>query len=157
MAKKTRNQRRKSPQIKKAAFLAAYAECGTITRAAEIADCDRNAHNYWLEHDRAYPERFAQAERQASDRLEQEARRRAVDGLQKVKFHQGRPIMVQDPNFPNDQSKQIPYVEHEYSDMLLVVLLNANRPDKFRRNVDVTSGGKPIPVKVLQNVSMDEL
>jgi len=35
----------------KAAFLAAYAEVGNITRAAEIAGVDRTTHYKWIESD----------------------------------------------------------------------------------------------------------
>lgn len=143
MDKNLKNETPQNAHPKKAAFLAAYAECGTVTRAAEMAGLRRKTHNDWLAKDPDYVQQFAEAQEQATDRLEQEARRRAVDGLLRMKFYKGNPIMVpSDPKDPN--SELIPYVEHEYSDMLITVLLNANNPAKFRRNVDVTSGGKPV-------------
>lgn len=68
---------------KKRAFLAAYAECGTVTRAAEIAGIERNTHYVWLKDDPDYAKACEAAYEQAAERLEQEARRRAVEGVEK--------------------------------------------------------------------------
>lgn len=57
----------------------------------------------------------------AADRLEQEAIRRAVDGTNKPVFFQG----------------EIVGFEKEYSDTLLVLLLKAHKPDKYRERSDV--------------------
>lgn len=65
---------------KKRAVLAAYAEQGNLSRAVEIAGVARSMHYVWLDNDPAYATAFAEAEEQAADRLEGEARRRAFDG-----------------------------------------------------------------------------
>jgi hypothetical protein len=67
-----KNARDIATQTKKRAFLAAYAEVGTITRAAEIAGVERKSHYLWMAKDPAYVEAFAAAGEQAGDRLEQE-------------------------------------------------------------------------------------
>ena len=70
---------------KKRAFLAAFAEVGTIGRAAEAAKvCPKSAWNWRQdqgESGKVFRAAFAVAERLAGDSLEFEARRRAVDGL----------------------------------------------------------------------------
>ena len=83
--------------------------------------------------------------------MEEEARRRAVEGVAKLKFHQGQLIHIpvvdadgQPVLAENGEPKQKPYVEHEYSDTLLIFLLKGARPKKFRENMDVTSGDKPL-------------
>lgn len=43
---------------KKAAFLAAYAELGTVTHAAVRADIDRKTHNVWIRADPEYAAAF---------------------------------------------------------------------------------------------------
>ena len=58
----------------------------------------------------------------AADALELEARRRAVEGTEKPVFFQGY------------ECGRI----REYSDTLLIVLLKANRPGKFRERVEHT-------------------
>jgi len=63
---------------KQAAFLAAFAECGNVTRACEIAKVGRRTHYNWLE-DPDYEAAFSDAENQAVDALEGEARRRALE------------------------------------------------------------------------------
>jgi hypothetical protein len=119
------------------AFLAAYAECGNITLAAKMAKIDRTQHYRWLA-DPDYAEQFQAAEEQAVEMLEKEARRRAIEGLKKKKFDKnGQPII--DP----ETGEQ--YVEHEYSDTLLIFLLKGARPEKYRdrheisANVNVTA------------------
>jgi hypothetical protein len=67
-----------------AAFLAAYPEVGTITAAATAAGINRCTHIDWLESDPTYPARFAQAQDEALEVLEAEARRRAVRGVRRL-------------------------------------------------------------------------
>lgn len=156
MASKAKRASLTSSRNKKAAFLAAFAQCGVVTRAAEMAKVSRRSHSKWMLADPHYVTAFAEAEQESLDRLETAARIRAHDGLQRLKFYKGEPIMV--PSDPKDPgSPKIPYVEHEYSDTLIMFLLNGGRPEKFKHNVDMTSGGKPIAVKILRDVSMDDL
>lgn len=108
---------------KKAAFLRAFTESGSILRACRLAGVARRSHYYWLQDDPEYVEAFADAQAEAIDNLQGEAHRRAVEGVRRMRFHQGKPII--DP-----QTGQ-PYIEHEYSDALLIFLLKANMPEKF--------------------------
>ncbi len=84
---------------------------------------------------------------EAGDRLEEEAWRRAVGGTLKPVFYQG--LLCTD-------RKGQPMGVQEYSDTLLVLLLKAHRPDKFRERFEHTGpGGKPLaPLTV---VTADEL
>lgn len=109
----------KTLQQKKRAFLAAFSECGNITRAAELAEISRQAHYEWLKDDPDYPALFAAADEQAGDRLEQEARRRAVEGTNKPVFYKGG----------------VCGTVTEYSDNLLMFLLKGVRPDKFAERI----------------------
>jgi len=139
-----------------AAFLAAYRQSGVIRTASEAAGVSRKAARYWKDVDPTWAERFAEANEEAIERWEEEAVRRAVEGVWKYKFHKGQMIMIpENPDDPN--SKMVPYREHEFSDNLLMFKLKAARPEKYRDNLDVTTGGQPITVKILQNVSMSDL
>ncbi len=129
-----------------AAFLEAYAQLGSITAAAKVADCHPSRHrNDWV-NDPAYLKDFQEAAERANDALEDEARRRGKDGVWRMKFHQGEMITVPaeegEPGAFKVAGKwRKPYIEHEYSDTLLTLLLKANRPTKFRERLDVQHSG----------------
>ena len=65
--------------IKQQAFLAAYAKTGSLTQAARQAKCHRASHYDWLA-DPDYADAFQQAQEQAVEGLESEARKRAMRG-----------------------------------------------------------------------------
>ena len=120
--------------IKKGAFLAAYAEAGNIARAAIAAGCTRAAHYKWLD-EADYRKQFDDAQEEAADRLEEEARRRAVEGVRRLKFHSGEAVL--------DPETGKPYVEHEYSDALLIFLLKGLRPEKFAQRIKTDVAAAP--------------
>ena len=104
---------------KKRAFIAAYAETGTVTRAAEIAGIQRTTHYEWIKNDPLYAKACDAAYEQAGERLEQEARRRAVEGVKKPVFYQGKECGV----------------VNEYSDTLLIFLLKGAKPEKYKERI----------------------
>lgn len=127
----------KTQRLKKTSFLAAYAEVGNVTRAAEIAEVDRSMHYYWMANDPDYKDQFREAENQANDRLEQEARRRAVEGTLKPVFHKGEECGV----------------VREYSDTLLIFLMKGAMPEKYKERQQTELTGKdggPIQHQVKQ-------
>jgi len=112
---------------KKRAFLAAFAECGTITQAAKAAGMYRQRHFEWVKADPAYADAFAHAEEEAIDGMEQEARRRAVDGIETNHY---------------DKDGKLLFTDHKYSDLLLIFLLKGARPDKYRERSVIEHGGR---------------
>lgn len=125
-------------QRNQGAFLAALRESGNITRSAAAVGIDRGQHYDWLETDPTYPERAEEAFAAAADRLEEEARRRACDGLVRYKFRKdGEPLRHPETGEP--------YFELEYSDPLLICLLKAAKPTKYRDRKEVSGpGGGPV-------------
>lgn len=110
------------------AFLAAFSATGVITTAAEAAQIDRSTHYEWLE-DPDYEKRFHEAEEQAADILESEARRRAVEGVTK----------------PIYQGKELVGHVQEYSDTLLTFLLSGRRKAVFSKRSEITGAdGEPL-------------
>lgn len=105
----------------KRAFLVAYAESGNVTLAATAAQIDRATHYKWLAADESYAEAFYEAGEAAADLLEKEARRRAVEGVERPVFHKG------------EECGRI----REYSDHLLMFLLKGVRPEKYRERIHV--------------------
>jgi len=119
-------QRNEMQHNKKPAFLAAYAECGTITQAAEIAGIDRVTHYRWLKDDPEYAKAFEEAHEKSVERLEQEARRRAVEGWEEPVFHKGKVVGK----------------VRKYSDTLLIFLLKGAAPEKYKDRVANEHSGK---------------
>ena len=122
---------------KKAAFLAAFAECGTILGAVKAAGVARHTHYVWLKKDEQYKKAFRQACRAAGEMLEQEARRRAIEGVVQLKFHAGQPII--------DPRTGQPYVELRYSDILLIFLLKGAMPKKYRERYETNVTLQDLP------------
>ena len=131
---------------KQRAFLAAYRETASITKAAERSKIHRHSHYRWLEADPAYVLAFAEAQTEAAQLLEDEAIRRAHEGILTPVFYKGNPTGVM----------------REYSDGLLMFLLRGFAPEKYRDrgSVEVSGpAGGPIAVNDtrLEALSDEEL
>lgn len=138
-----------SPAAQKRAFLAAFAVTGIISRAAAASGVPRQRHPEWMKDDQEYAAMFAEAQEIAIEQLEIEARRRAMEGVGRLKFYQGQLIMVELRDAAGQvvidaETKQpvmVPYVEHEYSDQLLMFMLRAARPDVYRERRETLHSG----------------
>lgn len=132
----------KSLRHKKRAFLAAYSEVGNITQAAIVAGVSRQSHYDWLKEDADYPQAFRTAGEEAGERLEQEARRRAVTGIDKPIFQGGKQVGV----------------VREYSDTLLIFLMKGNMPEKYKDRVHQEhSGLNGGPININKNIDLANL
>lgn len=144
---------------RKCGFLSAFAECGNISLAARTVAVSNKQVKRWRKNDQAFKRLYAEAEEYSIAMLEQEARRRAFNGVKKRVLYKGEPVMVsEDPNDPD--SELVPLFEVSYSDDLMKLLLKAHKPEKYRENVDVTSKGETISYKQekrLKGVSVDDL
>ncbi len=101
-------------------FLTAFEKVATINGAAVLAGVARATHYNWLHKDPAYAARFAESEEIATERLEQEARRRALDGVLEPVFYQG------------EECGAI----RKYDTALTIFLLKARRPEVYRERFD---------------------
>lgn len=112
-------------------FLAQLAATGNVSIAAEKADIDRtHTYNWRYKHD-DFAAQWDEAMQVAIDALEAEARRRAVEGVDEPVYYKGELI---------DTIKK-------YSDNLLVTLLKAHRPEKFRERFEHTGAdGGPLRI-----------
>lgn len=129
---------RKSRQdAQKAAFLGEFGKIGVLTWSATAAGVSRSTVYGWLRDDEVFKAAFAEAEEAAADRLEVEAVRRGHDGVEKYVISQGRIV----------QHEGKPLMEREYSDALLIRLLQARRRDKFGNQSSIehsTKDDKPL-------------
>ena len=107
---------------KRAQFLALLADCGNVTRAAEVAGLSRVYLYQIKREDEEFSSEWEKAAKVGSLRLEDEARRRAVEGWAEPVWHRG----------------EMCGTVQKYSDTLLIVLLKAHHPEKYadRQKVD---------------------
>lgn len=121
---------------KRGAFLASLADGDTVKHAAAAIGLSFQALYKARDKDTDFASEWAEAAEQGTQALEQEAKRRAVDGTLKPVYQGG--VLVG-------------HVQ-EYSDTLLIFLLKARRPATYRENLkhehEVSGpGGGPIPVQ----------
>ncbi|HXH86543.1 MAG TPA: hypothetical protein VNI35_06925 [Nitrospira sp.] len=94
-----------------------FAQSGSITLASQHAGISRRTHLNWRKE-----KRFAAAREEALsiaiDLMEGEARRRALEGTLEPVYYGGKPVGA----------------IRRYSDTLLMFLLKAARPEKYRDN-----------------------
>ena len=86
-----------------------------------MAGIDRGTHYDWLQKDPEYRAQFERAQEVAIQALEDEAVRRAYEGVERPVYQGGEKVGV----------------IREYSDTLLIFLLKGARPQKYRERYDV--------------------
>ncbi len=144
--------RGQTAQLKKA-FLQDFAKTGNVSESCLNVGIGRRATVYdWQELDDQFAAGWREAELVSTEVLEAEARRRAVTGVPRLKFDRG--VAVTDP------STGEPYVENEYSDTLLIFLLKARAPEKYRERVQMQhadADGKRLPIGAVEEYVRDAL
>lgn len=107
-------------------FFAVFAATANVSKASKASKVARS----WVYDERDRNESFAarwkEAEEVACDALEEEARRRALKGVIKPIYQQG---------------KRVGQVR-EFSDTLMITLLKAHRPEKFKDRSSVEQSGE---------------
>jgi hypothetical protein len=112
----------------KPAFLEFLRASASVTDSARGAGVSRRGTYKAREKDEEFREAWEDALEEATDALEAEARRRALEGVREPVFYQG---------------KEVGSVQR-YSDTLLIFLLKGRRREVFGDKTDHTSGGKEI-------------
>jgi len=105
-------------------FLKALAETGSVATSAALAGTSRTRVYELRKADQEFAGAWEDAEEIAADRLEEEARRRAVKGVEEPLVSAGK--LVRDENGQ-------PITVTRYSDNLLLALLKAHRPPRRER------------------------
>jgi len=128
----------------KAVLLARYEEVGRVDVACAKAGVGRRTHYQWLETDPEYRTQFEQSRKRIVQLLEDEALRRAVEGVEK-------PISV------NGETKII----REYSDTLLIFLLKGAAPEKYRERYEhalgAPGGGGVTKIEIVRVTARSEI
>jgi hypothetical protein len=104
-------------------FLKSLADTGIVSAAVEISGTSRTRVYQLRKHDSGFASAWDEAEEQAADALEAEAWRRAVEGVPEPLVSSGKVVRDDDGQ---------PLAIRRYSDNLLLALLKARRPEKFK-------------------------
>ncbi len=122
--KDTRSKRKKQLD-----FISRLSEYVSVSRACRMAKIPRATIYRWLNNDVGFKGQYAEACEAALQRLEDEAIRRGFEGLAKPVYYQGKKIGT----------------VKEFSDTLLMALLKAKAPAKYRdrpKAIDVVDAGE---------------
>ena len=123
--------RRKRRPPWKPKFLEILRSTGNVSAAAEEAGITRRAAYKARSKSQKFAAQWDEAIDRAIERLELEARRRAYTGVEKGVYYRGQRVDT----------------VREYSDQLLIVLLKAHKPEKYRERYEHTGAdGGPISV-----------
>jgi hypothetical protein len=107
-------------------FLKALADTGNVTTAVALAGTSRTRVYELRKTDTAFAAAWDAAEEIATDKLEEEARRRAIEGIAEPLVSAGRLVRGDDGQ---------PITIRRYSDNLLLALLKARRLPRRERSV----------------------
>jgi len=139
---KQKSTTKKPSKRKQANFLAKYALSGNITRAAEDSGIDRGSHYLWMEDDEDYQEAFGKLNLHVCGMLEDEAIRRAVEGIDKCVGYDG-----------DDE----PIITTQYSDTLLIFLLKGFMGNKYKDRTEVSGPNNgPLQYQVVEKCETPE-
>lgn len=130
-------------------YLKVFAECGVMRDAAAAAGVD--PHTIWArrQRDPAFAAAEADARAKAADLLESIAWDRATNGLPgRLKFQDG--VAVLDPRVPQTPENPVFYQEREYDNTLLITLLKAHKPERYRDKLDVSGKIEHVPLASLR-------
>ncbi|HEX5269601.1 MAG TPA: hypothetical protein VFW33_03890 [Gemmataceae bacterium] len=128
-------------------FLAELRRSGNHSAAARAAKIDRTVPYKARQDDPDFAAAYADAMDEACDGLELEARRRACDGVDEPTIYQGELCgtwVDPDGNVVTKDTpgaRLVPLTVKKYSDQLLLALLKAHRPEKFKDNVKLEHTG----------------
>lgn len=110
-------------------FLRALAEYGIVKWAAEQADVSRVTIYRYYKNDPEFAARFDEAKRVGALGMEDEARRRAAQGIEEAVYYQGEEVGK----------------HRKFSDLLLIFLLKGLFPEKYRDRTELTGkDGQPL-------------
>lgn len=105
----------------KRALLDALAETANVTWACQATGVPRRTAYDWRDADPAFAKGWEEAVELGTDALEDEAIRRAHQGVDKPVYQGGRKVGT----------------VREYSDTLLIFMLKARRPEKFKERAQI--------------------
>lgn len=114
----------------------------SVESSAQFAGLAKDTVYAHREKDSAFAAAWDKAIEAGTDRLEDEAVRRATRGVKDPVYHEGKIVGAR----------------LKYSDVLLITLLNARRPEKFKYRAEVTQKSpEPVDLSKLSDKQLDSL
>lgn len=153
---KTRISRPLSPEQrlrKQARFLAAYRNIGIIKSACKVAGINRSTYYDWRDHDVDFAAHLPDAKEEANESLEIVAHEQAY-GIEEPAISMGRIVYEEIPVFDENGEPKLDRHDHpmmrrgkmimtkKYSPSVLITLLKANMPEKYKDRVANELTGK---------------
>jgi hypothetical protein len=149
----------RKPQVKRnprsdAKFFEALAVHGVVGAACEISGYSRAIVYEFRKTDKEFARQWEEALERSTERMEEEAFKRAVYGSESYVVNGGRVAYIEVPEVDalgqpiSDQdgepvTKKVPLVEYKKSDTLMIFLLKGRRPEVYRERYDINVGPKP--------------
>lgn len=143
-------------------FLRAYRDVGIIKAACKAAGIDRSTYYDWRDHDEDFKKHLPDARDEANETLEYAAYAQAVLGVESPVVSMGRLVYEEIPAKNEDGSPKLDkhgeqaYIrgklvtERKYAPSLLITLLKANMPEKYKERLEHTGkDGGPIQTEGL--------
>lgn len=124
----TLNVRIETLSSKQKKFLKAYGECGVVKYACQVARIHRSTFYDWRDRDENFKVCLPIFQEDAHDTLEYAAYEQGVVGVEEPVVSMGRVVMGDDEK---------PLTVRKYSPQLLITLLKANMPEKYREKQQV--------------------
>lgn len=106
-------------------FLEVFLDTGLVTEACKEAKIGRTTAYAERQRNESFALAWADIEAETTERMEREAYRRGVEGVEKPVFQGG---------------KEVGRIK-EFSDTLLIFMLKARKPDVYRERVDMRHSG----------------
>ncbi|AEV24612.1 hypothetical protein Dsui_0192 [Azospira oryzae PS] len=126
---------------KRDAFLLALEDTANVTKACKKSRLARRSAYEWRDDDPDFARAWDEALERGTDALEDEAVRRATEGTLKPVFYKGQKCGS----------------VREYSDTLLIFMLKARRPEKFKERTEQQHTGKDGGPILTATVTKEEL
>ena len=125
---------------KEAKFLEALADTCNVREACKAAGIARNSAYLWRRDEPDFRKKWEEAVEVGADALEEEAVRRAREGVDEAVYYKG----------------DICGTVRKYSDTLLIFLLKGAKPKKYGDKVALTGGDKPLAIEFRSIVDEDK-
>jgi hypothetical protein len=138
---------------RQARFLKIFRETANIKHSCKVAGISRQTFYEWRNNDEVFKAQLATAELEANDTLEYAGHDRAVNGVPSYVVSNGHLVYEEIPAFDEEGKPKLdrygkqeylrgrPIVERKYSDTLLITLLKARMPEKYKDKSQVEHSG----------------
>jgi hypothetical protein len=134
-------------------FLKAYGEHGVVKYACKFAGISRQTYKNWRDNDKEFQAQLPDVKEDAHDTLEFAAYTQAVDGVDEPAISMGQVVYEYEPEL-DENGEQVydnrgkPVMKRgnmvtikKYSPQVLITLLKANMPEKYRERTQMELSG----------------